>query len=202
MTKANERRTVLQEAFRYYMFERDCDELNGWVNEKFKIAKSEEYLDPSNLQAKQQKHSNFEAELTAHQPRIESLCASGQQLVREEHYARAKIDERIRHIMAQWDCLVDATEQKGARLKEAAEGQAFNRGLEDVDLWLGECEAQLANEDLGKDLTSVQNLQKRLKDTESDVVARRERIEAIQQAAKVGHRDTFSQRCVIAITNG
>jgi spectrin alpha len=69
-TRADQRRTVLQEAFRYYMFERDCDELNGWINEKFKIAKSEEYLDPSNLQAKQQKHSNFEAELTAHQPRI------------------------------------------------------------------------------------------------------------------------------------
>jgi hypothetical protein len=48
--RADQRRNVLQEAFKYYMFERDCDELNGWINEKFKIAKSEEYLDPSNLQ--------------------------------------------------------------------------------------------------------------------------------------------------------
>lgn len=47
---ADQRRSVLQEAFKYYMFERDCDELNGWINEKFKIATSEEYLDPSNLQ--------------------------------------------------------------------------------------------------------------------------------------------------------
>lgn len=191
--KANERKTVLQEAFRYYMFERDCDELNGWVNEKFKIAKSEEYLDPSNLQAKQQKHSNFENELTAHQPRIENLCSAGQALVQEEHYAKEKIDERIKNIMSQWDSLVDATEQKGSRLKEAAEGQSFNRNLEDIDLWLSECEAQLANEDLGKDLTSVQNLQKKLKDTESDIIARKERIDAIQQASKVfeesGHFD-------------
>jgi len=182
--KAEQRRILLQEAFRYYMFERDCDELNGWINEKFKIAKSEEYLDPSNLQAKQQKHSNFEAELTAHQPRIESLCASGQQLVQEEHYAKEKIDQRITTIMSQWDRLVDATEQKGSRLKEATEGQSFNRNLEDIDLWLSECEAQLSNEDLGKDLTSVQNLQKKLKDTESDIIARKERIDAIQQAAR------------------
>lgn len=192
-TKADQRRTVLQEAFRYYMFERDCDELNGWINEKFKIAKSEEYLDPSNLQAKQQKHSNFEAELTAHQPRIEALCATGQQLVQEEHYAKDKIDSRIKTIMSQWDRLVDATEQKGSRLKEATEGQSFNRNLEDIDLWLSECEAQLANEDLGKDLTSVQNLQKKLKDTESDIIARKERIDAIQQASKAfeesGHFD-------------
>lgn len=51
----------------------------------------------------------------------------------------------------------------------------------------------MANEDLGKDLTSVQNLQKKLKDLESDILARKERIEAIQQAAKnfeqAGHFD-------------
>lgn len=35
--KADQRRLLLQEAFKYYMFERDCDELNGWINEKFKI---------------------------------------------------------------------------------------------------------------------------------------------------------------------
>lgn len=191
--RADQRRSVLQEAFKFYMFERDCDELNGWINEKFKIAKSEEYLDPSNLQAKQQKHSNFEAELTAHQPRIEALCATGQQLVQEDHYAKEKIDSRIKTIMSQWDRLVDATEQKGSRLKEAIEGQSFNRNLEDIDLWLSECEAQLSNEDLGKDLTSVQNLQKKLKDTESDIHARKERIDAIQQSSKAfeesGHFD-------------
>ncbi len=145
------------------------------------------------MQAKQQKHSNFEAELTAHQPRIETLCANGQQLVDENHYAREKIDERIKTIMLQWDRLVDATDRKGSRLKEANEGQSFHRNLEDVDLWLSECEAQLANEDLGKDLTSVQNLQKKLKDLESDILARKERIEVIQQAAtnfeQAGHFD-------------
>jgi spectrin alpha len=114
---AERRQFTLTEAFKYFMFERDCDELNGWINEKFKIAQSEEYMDPSNLQAKQQKHSNFEAELTAHQPRIESLCSAGQQLVDENHYAREKISDQIKTIMIQWDRLVDSTERKGQRLK-------------------------------------------------------------------------------------
>lgn len=194
--KADQRSILLQEAYRYYMFERDCDELNSWINEKFKIAKSEEYLDPSNLQNKQQKHSNFEAELTAHQPRIEALCATGQALVQEEHYAKEKIDDRIKTIMHQWDRLVDATEQKSSRLKEATEGQSFNRNLEDIDIWLSECEAQLANEDLGKDLTSVQNLQKKLKDLEVDIFARKEKIESLQQQAlqfeQNGHFDSVN----------
>lgn len=190
---AERRKSTLNEAFKYFMFERDCDELNGWINEKFKIAQSEEYLDPSNLQAKQQKHANFEAELTAHQPRIESLCAQGQQLVDETHYARDKIADQIKTIMIQWDRLVDSTERKTQRLKEASEGQSFNRNLEDIDLWLSECEAQLAADDYGKDLISVQNLQKKLKDLESDIVARKERVEAVQQQARAfeqaGHFD-------------
>ncbi len=192
--RADQRSIQLQEAYRFFMFERDCDELNSWINEKFKIARSEEYQDPSNLQAKQQKHANFEAELTAHQPRIEALCATGQTLVQEEHYAKEKIDERIKSIMHSWDGLVDATEHKSSRLKEATEGQSFNRNLEDIDIWLSECEAQLANEDLGKDLTSVQNLQKKLKDLEVDISARRERIDAIKLAAaefeQAGHFDS------------
>lgn len=182
--RADLRRQQLQEAYKFFMFERDCDELNGWINEKFKIAQSEEYMDPSNLQAKQQKHANFEAELTAHQPRIESLCSTGQQLVDESHYAKEKINDRIQSITSQWDRLVDATERKSARLKEASEGQSFHRNVEDLDLWLSECEVQLSNEDLGKDLTSVQNLQKKLKDLESDILARKERIDSIQSAAQ------------------
>ena len=192
--RAQRRHEILDEAKRYYEFERDCDELNGWINEKFKIAKSEEYLDPSNLQAKLQKHSNFEAELTAHQPRIQTLAAEGQKLIEQNHYAKDKIDERITSIVKLWDALVDATETKTARLKEASEGQTFHRSLEDVDLWLTECEAQLSNEDLGKDLTSVQNLQKKLKDLEADILTRKDRVDLIQQSAAAfelsGHFDT------------
>lgn len=182
--RAERRKARLHEANKYFMFERDCDELAGWINEKCKIAQSQEYMDPSNLQAKQQKHANFEAELTAHQPRIEALCQHGQRLVDERHYNADKIGASIGDIMAQWDRLVDATEKKGARLKEATEGQSFNRTLEDLDLWLSECEAQLQNEDYGKDLTSVQNLQKKLKELETDIVTRRERVEAAKHTAE------------------
>ncbi|CAF0847409.1 unnamed protein product [Brachionus calyciflorus] len=191
--KSDRRKFMLTEANRYFMFERDCDELTSWINEKFKIAQSQEYLDPSNLQAKQQKHANFEAELTAHQPRIEALCQQGQQLVQDAHYNGDKIQDSIQQIMQQWDLLVDATEKKSARLKEATDGQSFNRNLEDLDLWLSECEGQLQNEDYGKDLISVQNLQKKLKDLETDILTRKERIDGVKLAAEqfdqTGHFD-------------
>ena len=59
----------------------------------------------------------------------------------------------------------------GIKLREANQQQQFNRNVEDIELWLYEVEGQLASDDYGKDLTSVQNLQKKHALLEADVAA-------------------------------
>lgn len=59
----------------------------------------------------------------------------------------------------------------GIKLREANQQQQFNRNVEDIELWLYEVEGQLASDDFGKDLTSVQNLQKKHALLEADVAA-------------------------------
>ena len=53
-------------------------------------------------------------------------------------------------ILDMWKSLVEATERKGAKLNEAAAQQQFNRGIEDIEIWLSEVEGQLLSEDYGK----------------------------------------------------
>ena len=60
---------------------------------------------------------------------------------------------------------------KGIKLREANQQQQFNRNVEDIELWLYEVEGHLASDDFGKDLTSVQNLQKKHALLEADVAA-------------------------------
>ena len=55
------------------------------------------------------------------------------------------------------------------KLKEASGQQQFNRNVEDLEVWLGDIEGQLMSEDYGKDLVSVQNLQKKHDMVENDV---------------------------------
>lgn len=83
-----------------------------------------------------------------------------------------------------WTELVDATSKKGVKLNEANEEQLFNRNIEDVELWLSELEGQVSSEDFGKDLISVQNLQKKLALLESDYNAHQDRIDGISQQAQ------------------
>ena len=66
------------------------------------------------------------------------------------------IEQRIRVMYA-----IYRTKDKGQKLKEVRQQQQFIQAVEDVEQWIREVELQLSSEDLGKDLTSVNNLLKK-----------------------------------------
>ncbi|XP_060526882.1 spectrin alpha chain isoform X2 [Cylas formicarius] len=181
--KSNARRELLDDAYKLQQFERDCDETKGWINEKLKFATDESYLDPTNLGGKIQKHQNFEQELNANRSRMEEITSTGQELIEARHYATPRIQSRMEEIVQLWESLVQATDKKNSKLQEASQQQQFNRTIEDIELWLSEIEGQLMSEDYGKDLTSVQNLQKKHALLEADVASHQDRIESITSAA-------------------
>ncbi|XP_041369234.1 spectrin alpha chain-like isoform X2 [Gigantopelta aegis] len=187
------RRQLLEESYQYQVFERDCDETKGWINEKLKTASDENYLDPTNLQTKLQKHMNFEAELDANKNRIDSIKQTGEDLINNEHFASETIRERLDEIDKLWEQLQSQTAFKGNKLKQASQQQQFNRNIDDIDSWLNDIEGQITSEDYGKDLTQVQNLQKKHALMEADVTAHQDRIEGISVQAQTflesGHFD-------------
>ncbi|TSL04208.1 Spectrin alpha chain, non-erythrocytic 1 [Bagarius yarrelli] len=196
--RAQSRRAALEDSFHLQQFFRDSDELKSWINEKMKTATDEAHKDPSNLQGKVQKHQAFEAELSANQSRIDALQKSGQELIDGKHYASAEVATRMDEVSSQWKKLLEATELKGIKLREANQQQQFNRNVEDIELWLYEMEGHLASDDYGKDLTSVQNLQKKHALLEADVAAHQDRIDGItiqaRQFQDAGHFDADNIR--------
>ncbi|XP_077779120.1 spectrin alpha chain, non-erythrocytic 1-like [Podarcis muralis] len=196
--RALRRRAQLADSFHLQQFFRDSDELKSWVNEKMKTATDEAYKDPSNLQGKVQKHQAFEAELSANQSRIDGLEKAGQKLTDTQHYASEEVEARRSEVLSLWKKLLEATELKGVKLREANQQQQFNRNVEDIELWLYEVEGHLASDDYGKDLTNVQNLQKKHALLEADVAAHQDRIDGIaiqaRQFQEAGHFDAGNIR--------
>ncbi|XP_078687340.1 spectrin alpha chain, non-erythrocytic 1-like [Branchiostoma floridae x Branchiostoma belcheri] len=184
LKKSQARHTVLEDSYRLQQFQRDADEVKAWINEKLKTATDESYKDPTNLQGKIQKHQAFEAELQTNQGRVDAVNQQGRDLIDADHYSRDNIEAQLEEIAALWDQLKLASENKDKKLREAQQQQQFNRGCEDVELWLTEVEGHLASEDLGKDLPSVQNLQKKHALLEADVAAHQERMDGIAIQAK------------------
>lgn len=81
------KRSKLEDSRRFQYFKRDADELESWINEKLQTASDESYKDPTNLQAKIQKHQAFEAEVFAHSNAIVELDQNGMEMISQNHFA-------------------------------------------------------------------------------------------------------------------
>ena len=84
---SSRKRTKLEDSRRFQYFKRDADELESWINEKLQTASDESYKDPTNLQAKIQKHQAFEAEVLAHANAIIELDRNGGDMISQSHFA-------------------------------------------------------------------------------------------------------------------
>ena len=76
-------------------FKRDADELESWIHEKLQAASDESYRDPTNLQAKIQKHQAFEAEVAAHSNAIVTLDNTGTEMISQQHFASDVIRQKL-----------------------------------------------------------------------------------------------------------
>ncbi|BFZ07506.1 hypothetical protein BsWGS_10543 [Bradybaena similaris] len=179
------RRKKLVDSRNYQLFLRNLYEVSAWINEKLQIALDESYRDPTNLQAKLQKHSAFEAELSANRNRVDAVVEEGKGLVEEKHYARTDIHKRLEELELSWQALIAATAEKKDRLQDAYQAMLFNRVVSDLALWMDEIENQLMSEDHGKDLSSVSSLLNRHQQLEQDISSHKEKITDVLDAAQM-----------------
>ena len=111
----------------YIFILRDISETKGWINEKLKVANDENYLDPTNLSGKLQKHQNFDVELSANKNRLDEVTKAGQELVDASHANSELIQNKMEEVNTMWTDLINGTEKKGVKLQEACQQQQYNR---------------------------------------------------------------------------
>jgi spectrin alpha len=155
LDKSEQRNILLQDSFNYHQFDRDCDETKGWINEKLKVATDDSYLDPTNLNGKVQKHQSFEVELNANKKRFDDIVITGEDLIESGHVQADNVRAKLEEITQLWQDLVNASEKKSVKLQEASQQQQYNRGIEDLEMWVSEVEGQLNSEDYGNLKKSV-----------------------------------------------
>ena len=90
-----------------------------------------------------------------------------------------EVDSRLARITEQWEFLVQKSNEKSLKLKEASKQQTFNAGVKDIEFWLGLVENQLQNDEYGRDLASVQNLLKKHLLIDADVKAHEDPIKEL-----------------------
>ncbi len=191
--KANARRRLLEDSYRYQQFDRDADEVEGWIREKLKQTSDESYRDPTNLTGKHQRHQAFESELNINQARIDSVRDQGEEMIAEEHYESPEIERRLAELNELWSSLITQTETKTVRLQEATQALAYSLNVAEIQSYVTEMDGLLQSDDPGKDIGTVQSMQKKVVEMENQLGQLEERIVASQtqsqQFAQAGHFD-------------
>lgn len=180
------RKKKLLESRALQEFLRDVYEFDLWLNQKIQVASDENYLDPTNLQSKIQKHAAFDAEINANADRtIQNIIGKGQELIDNDHFAKNDIEIRLSELQNDWKQLQALSELKRERLNEAYQALLFNRSVDEFETWLSSVEQQLTSSDYGKDLASVNSLMKKHSVIENDIEQHKENCDSIQDTIEL-----------------
>ena len=162
-------------AIKQQMYNALVKDLEFWLSEMEQLVQSDDYgKDLSSVQNLVKKHQLLDADIAAHEERINDLgshaeAASDPVEAKAKH---AQLNERYNNIK-------DLADKRNNRLKEALALHQFMRDIEDEEAWIKEKKLLLQSQDYGRDLTSVQNLQKKHKRLEADVAAHEPAVAAV-----------------------
>nr|XP_033806940.1 spectrin beta chain, non-erythrocytic 5 isoform X2 [Geotrypetes seraphini] len=184
LENANARRKKLEKSRLLKRFLQNSYEVAAWMNEKNSITLDESWRDPSNVQAKLQKHQTFEAEIISNRNRLDSIQTEGKKMLEGEHYAPDAIQFKLREIEEMWSKLLQNCTEKKSKLQDAYKALHFQRSIEDAEKWLDHISVELDPSDSGKDLVSVKNLLKKQTELEEDVASQKDRFQAFMERAR------------------
>lgn len=187
---ASIKRSLLEDSRRFQYFKRDADELQSWIMEKLQTASDESYKDPTNLQAKIQKHQAFEAEVAAHSNAIVTLTSTGEEMINQDHFASDVIRLRLEELHKLWQLLLSKLTDKGIKLQQALKLLQFQHQCDEVMSWINDKEAFVSTDELGRDLEHVELLQRKFDEFKKDMAGQESRIQDVfVQAEKLISED-------------
>jgi spectrin beta len=177
------KRRNLEDSRKLHEFIRTCGELITWMNSRLQLAYDNDYIDPTNLRSKLQKHLAAEAELVANENRIDEIKSDGHKLISSNHIEKERIRMQLNEVISGWEELKSKSAKKTKLLKESYEAYQLSRKLDDIEKWLDGIEHAVSTDDHGKDTQSVEKLIKKHDELRAEVEAKRPLVEEVVQKA-------------------
>lgn len=153
-----------------------------WIRDKEAFVTTEEFgTDLEHVEVLQRKFDEFLKDLNNQQYRIAEVNQVADKLVAGGHPDAPTIVQKKEDLNEAWRRLKDLAATRKEQLFGAHEVQRFNRDIDETVSWIAEKDAGLSGEDFGRDLTSVQALQRKHDGTERDLAALEGKVESLGQ---------------------
>ncbi|XP_048485825.1 spectrin beta chain, non-erythrocytic 5 [Plutella xylostella] len=176
-----ERGAALQKALAAAQFARDVADARAWVHGKLTTLQSDttagEVTSLEHKIKKLQKHQAFCAEVAANEASLRELRALCEEL------GQPGPRRQLAALSADWDRLLQATQEKGRGLEEAQDILEFNQNLDKIEAWIRDKEMMVGAHELGRDYEHCSALLRKLDDLDSDLQVDDTRVTTLCQLA-------------------
>merc|ERR1719400_2800556 len=184
LSKLAEKGMRLQQALVLVQFLRQCDEVMFWINDKETFVTTEEFgHDLEHVEVLQRKFDEFQKDMASQEFRVTDVCEPAEKLVGDQHTESEVVTNKKKELLEAWARLKSLATERQQKLFGAHEIQRFNRDADETIAWIAEKDSVLSADDFGKDLASVQTLQRKHEGIERDLAALEDKVRTISQEA-------------------
>jgi len=150
MQPLEDKKKQLQQQKRMFQFIRDCDDEELWIEEKLRMAQSAD-VGGSLVQVNsmQRKNDTLQKEVDNHEQRIQQVCQDGEKMIGEGHERGDEFQDKIAHLLANWQNLKQAIDERRQRLEESQRVQQYLFDCGEAEAWMGEQELYMMSDASG-----------------------------------------------------
>ena len=129
------------------------------------------------------RHVVLESEISANAERIINLEREAEECRDESIPQASKKDlfQQVEELRAEWNHLQETAKVKHLRLEQANKAVEFVNNVDEITNWLQEVDEILRNDDLGKDVESVQALLKKQNNIETEIIQKEAKLEDLKK---------------------
>lgn len=178
---SKDRRNFLEDAIRLFGFYRECDDFEAWMVDKGKLLTEE---DPSeSVEIRKKKFENFVTDLSASKVRLGEIDQMVKELERNKHSQMDAIRGRSKQIHDRWNRLNELKTAKERSLEGATSVDLFHRTCDDARDWMLEKLQKIDMDEVGRDMKTVQALQRRHENLERELAPVEEKFNRVNLLA-------------------
>lgn len=171
---AKKRHLYLEESIKLFSFMTECQGFESWMREKEKFLKKDDKND--SVESAKKMFEQFLTDLSAASRRIEVIDKMVKDFENTGHSQLDKIRMRQKQIHDQWAHLNRLKQQKERSLEGASSVELFHRTCDETRDWMVEKMDKLDTDELGRDLKTVQSLQRKHDQLERELAPVEEKV--------------------------
>lgn len=148
-----------------------------WIHDKEAFVTTDEFGDDlEHVEVLQRKFDEFQKDMASQEYRVTEVNELADNLLRDGHPERDTIVRRKEELNERWQRLKQLAILRQEKLFGAHEIQRFNRDADETMAWIAEKDVVLSSDDFGRDLASVQTLQRKHEGIERDLAALEDKV--------------------------